>query len=63
MSDKCKSCGAKKPYKKRYIIQAGEMGTQEIIDLKSGNTFYGEDHQVINQLIAELNRLDKEKQS
>lgn len=61
MKTKCKECGRNKPYKKRYIISAGEMGTQEVIDLKTGNTIYGSDEDVINQLVDELNRLDKEE--
>jgi hypothetical protein len=60
MKNKCKECGQNKPYKKRYIVTAGEMGTQEILDQKTGNTFYGDSSSVINQLIDELNRLDKE---
>lgn len=60
MKNKCKKCGQNKPYKKRYIVTSGEMGTQEILDQKTGNTFYGDSSSVINQLIDELNRLDKE---
>jgi hypothetical protein len=59
---KCKECGRDKPYKKRYVVQAGEMGTQEVVDLKTGDAFYGSDADVINQLIKELNRLDREKE-
>jgi hypothetical protein len=61
MKTKCSKCGCKKAYKNRYVIQAGEMGTQEVVDLKTGNAFYGTEADVINQLIKELNRLDREE--
>lgn len=61
MKTKCTKCGCKKPYKNRYIVTDGEMGTQEILDQKTGQTFWGDADEVINQLIKELNRLDREE--
>lgn len=61
MSQKCKGCGRKKPYKNRYIITDGEMGTQEILDQKTGQTFWGNADDIINKLIQELNRLDRDE--
>ena len=61
MKNKCKECGRKKPYKNRYIVTDGEMGTQEILDQKTGKTFWGDGERIVNELIKELNRLDKEE--
>lgn len=57
---KCKHCGSPMPYKNRYIVTDGEMGTQEVLDQKTGETFWGSDSDIINKLIKELNRLDSE---
>jgi hypothetical protein len=58
---KCKSCGCRKKYKNRYIIVAGEMGSQELLDRKTGKTFWGDSEKMVNELIKELNRLDAEE--
>lgn len=54
----CKSCGSKISYKNRYIVTAGEMGTQEILDMKTGKTFWGSSEQVINDLLKHINEED-----
>lgn len=58
---KCKACGKAKPFKRRYIITEGEMGTQEVLDQVTGQTFWGDDCSIISQLIDELNRLHNEQ--
>lgn len=57
MSEKAKS---RKP-KNRYIVVAGEMGTQEILDTATGKEFYGDAETLINNLLKELNRLNNEE--
>jgi hypothetical protein len=54
----CPSCGRKMPYKSRYIVTAGEMGTQEILDQKTGRVFAGDSEEMVNLLLKELNRLN-----
>ena len=60
---KCKCCGRSKPYKKRYLVTEGEMGSQEVLDRKTGKTFWGDAERMVNELIKELNRLDAEEKS
>ena len=57
MSERAKS---RKP-KNRYIVVAGEMGTQEILDTATGKEFYGDAETLINALLKELNRLHDEE--
>lgn len=57
----CKCCGHKTTYKKRYVVVQGEMGTQEILDRKTGKTFYGWADDVINDLLEHLNVEDAKR--
>lgn len=47
--------------KNRYVVTWGEMGTQEILDIQTGKSFYGDASSIINQLIKELNRINNEQ--
>jgi hypothetical protein len=57
----CPHCGKKMPFKNRYIITAGEMCTQEVLDQKTGKTFWGTEGDIINQLLKELNANESKK--
>lgn len=57
----CPSCGRKIPYKSRYVVTDGEMGTQEILDQKTGKTFCGNSEDMVNLLLKELNRLNHQE--
>jgi hypothetical protein len=50
----------KSNYKNRYIVTIGEMCSQEILDQKTGNVIYGNESEIINKLIKELNNLENE---
>lgn len=47
--------------KARYIVTLGEMGTDEILDTQTHREFCGSSEDMVNQLLAELNRLNKEE--
>lgn len=47
--------------KARYIVILGEMGTDEILDTQTHREFCGSSEDMVNQLLAELNRLNKEE--
>ncbi len=47
--------------KARYIVTLGEMGTDEILDTQTHTEFCGSSEDMVNQLLAELNRLNKEE--
>jgi predicted flavoprotein YhiN len=57
----CPSCGRKLPFKSRYVVTWGEMGTQEILDQKTGKVFAGDSEDMVNILLKELNRLNHEE--